>query len=52
MSPRRSTARLAGALYLVTHVTSVGAVMLYGGSAFDPHAPLAGRAEVLTGGLL
>lgn len=51
MSPR-STARLAGALYFVTHVTSVAAVFLYGGSGFDPTAPLAPRASVLTGAIL
>lgn len=52
MRTARSTAALAGVLYLVTHVTSVGAVIFYGGSAFDPHASLAGRTAVLTGGLL
>lgn len=52
MLGRRSTARLAGALYLVTHVTSVAAALLYGGSGFDPAAPLAGRTPVLIGALL
>ncbi len=52
MSSQRSTARLAGALYIVTHVTSVAAVVLYGGSAFDPHSALAGRGSVLLGGVL
>ncbi len=48
----RSTARLAGVLYFLTHVTSVVAVFRYGGSAFDPNAALADRISVLTGGLL
>jgi hypothetical protein len=48
----RTTGRIAGALYFVTHVTSVAAVLLYGGSAFDPDAALAGRGPVLTGALL
>lgn len=52
MSDPRRTARLAGLLYLLTHVTSVGAVALYGGSAFDPDAALADRGPVLAGGLL
>ncbi len=52
MASPRTTARVAGVLYFVTHLTSVGAVALYGGSAFDPEAPLAGRTSVLTGGLL
>jgi predicted aconitase with swiveling domain len=52
VSSPRLTARVAGILYFVTHVTSVGAVALYGGSAFDPEAALAGRTSVLTGGLL
>ena len=51
MNPRR-TAQLAGALYLLTHVTSVGAVVLYGGTGLDDGAPLNGRVAVLTGGLL
>ena len=41
MTNPRTTARIAGALYFVTHVTSVVAVILYGGSGFDPQAPLA-----------
>ncbi len=52
MASPRTTARVAGVLYFVTHLTSVGAVALYGGSAFDPEAPLAGRTSVLTDGLL
>lgn len=47
----RSTARLAGALYFLTHVTSVGAVVLYGGSALAGE-PLPGRTAVLVGALL
>ena len=37
--------------YLVTWVTSVAALPLYGGSAFDPGAALAGRGSVLLGAL-
>ncbi len=48
----RITARIAGGLYLLTHVTSVAAVLLYGGSGFDSQAALAGRTPVLVGGLL
>ena len=48
----RRVARVGGVLYLLTHVTSVAAVALYGGSAFDPHAPLASRDAVLAGGVL
>ena len=48
----RTTGRMAGILYFVTHVTSVAAAALYGGSGFDPKAPLAGRTPVLIGGLL
>lgn len=53
-SPRgaRSAARIAGSMYLVTHVTSVVAVILYGGSALDPEAALGSRTSVLLGGLL
>ncbi|MCV2394268.1 DUF4386 domain-containing protein [Actinotalea sp. M2MS4P-6] len=36
MSPSRRTAALAGALYFVTHVTSVAAVALYGPMRSDP----------------
>ena len=45
MTDPRRLARLAGLLYLVTWVTSVAAVPLYGGSAFDPGAELAGLAH-------
>jgi len=48
----RVMSRLAGTLYLVTHVTSVAAVFLYGGSAADPSASPPGRVSVLTGALL
>jgi hypothetical protein len=44
--------RYAAVLYLVTWLTSVGAVALYGGSAFDSGAPLADRTPVLLGSLL
>lgn len=50
-SPRRQ-ARWAALLYLVTWITSVAAVPLYGGSAFDAAARLAGRSSVLTASLL
>lgn len=48
----RSTSRIAGLLFFVTHVTSVAAVVFYGGGAFDATLPLAGRSSVLTGALL
>ena len=52
MTKSRSTARIAGLMYLITHVTSVAAVVLYGGAPTDPTGALAGRTSVLTGGLL
>ena len=52
MTAPRRLALGAAALYLVTWVTSVAAVPLYGGSAFDAGAPLAGRGSVLAAGLL
>lgn len=52
MSDPRRLARLAAVLFLVTWVTSVAAVPLYGGSAFDPGATPAGRTSVLIGALL
>lgn len=52
MTTPRATARLAGLLFLITHVTSVGAVILYGGGNLDSSTPLAGRTSVLVGGLL
>lgn len=52
MTPSRRLALTAACLYLVTWVTSVAAVPLYGGSAFDPDASLAGRAPVLGASLL
>jgi hypothetical protein len=48
----RLLARLAALLFLVTWVTSLAAVPLYGGSAFDATAPLADRTSVLAGALL
>jgi len=54
MTPDRRTAALAGAFYLVTHVTSVAAVILYGGMV-DDDAWLAGTgatAPQLVGALL
>lgn len=51
MSSPLMNARVAGILYLLTHVTSVGAVVLYGGSGLLP-ATLAGRTPVLVGGVL
>lgn len=52
MTSPRAIARLAGGLFLLTHVTSVGAVLLYGAGGVDPSEPLAGRSAVLTGALL
>lgn len=52
MSSPQRTARIAGVLYFVTHVTSVAAALLYGGSAKDPLAPLGSRQAVLTGAAL
>lgn len=52
MTAPRRLALGAATLYLVTWVTSVAAVPLYGGSAFDAGAPLADRGSVLTAGLL
>ncbi|MEI2809657.1 MAG: DUF4386 domain-containing protein [Nocardioides sp.] len=52
MTSARTQARWAAALYLVTWVTSVAAVPLYGGSAFDADAQLADRTSVLTASLL
>lgn len=45
-------ARTAALLFLVTWVTSVAAVPLYGGSGFTTGAGLAGRTSVLTASLL
>lgn len=42
---------LAGWLFLLTHVTSIGAVMLYGGVSRDPFAA-ADRIPVLSGAVL
>lgn len=52
MSPRRRLAIGAAVLYLITWVTSVAALPLYGGSAADATAPLAERGSVLTAALL
>lgn len=52
MTGQRRLALAAAALYVVTWVTSVVAVPLYGGSAFDPAAGLAGRTSVLAASLL
>ncbi|TQM55202.1 DUF4386 domain-containing protein [Humibacillus xanthopallidus] len=52
MSHPRVQARVAALLFLITWVTSLAAVPLYGGSAFDAAAPLAGRTSVLVGALL
>ncbi|MGG5258905.1 DUF4386 domain-containing protein [Phycicoccus avicenniae] len=52
MTDRRTTARLAGGLFLLTHVTSVGAVLLYGPGGTDPAGRLGGRGPVLAGALL
>ncbi|QQS02261.1 MAG: DUF4386 domain-containing protein [Austwickia sp.] len=50
-SERRLALGAAG-LYLLTWVTSVAAVPLYGGSSFDPGAHLAGRESVLLAAVL
>ncbi|WP_210115762.1 DUF4386 domain-containing protein [Acidipropionibacterium timonense] len=52
MTDTRTPYRFAGVLYLVTHVTSVVAVILYGSSALDTRAALADRPSVITGALL
>lgn len=52
MSRSTPAARTAAGLFLLTWVTSVAAVPLYGGSAFGTDAPLAGRTSVLTAALL
>lgn len=52
MKSQKPRSRVAAALFLITWVTSVGALPLYGGSAADPSAPLAGRASVLGAGVL
>ena len=46
----RRTAITAGVLYLITHVTSIAAVVLYGGFLDDPLGP-GGDTRVLVGGL-
>jgi hypothetical protein len=52
MSTTRRAAALAGALYLVTHVTSIGAVLLYGPMLTEP-SWLSGEGErQLAGALL
>ncbi|MGL5849790.1 MAG: DUF4386 family protein, partial [Phycicoccus sp.] len=52
MAKVQTQARVAALLFLVTWVTSVAAVPLYGGSAFDPGSPLAERSSVLIASLL
>ncbi|HOB04906.1 MAG TPA: DUF4386 domain-containing protein [Propionibacteriaceae bacterium] len=52
MSNPRALARVASLLYLVTWVTSVAAVPLYGGSGFAAGQPLAGRTSVLAAAAL
>ncbi|MGW0038794.1 DUF4386 domain-containing protein [Gordonia sp. NPDC003376] len=52
MSSRRRLAVAAAILYLVTWVTSVAAVPLYGGSAADSSAALGDRHAVLLAALL
>ncbi|MGL5857900.1 MAG: DUF4386 domain-containing protein [Angustibacter sp.] len=52
MKKTRIQARIAALLFLVTWVTSVAAVLLYGGSGFNPGAPLAERSSVLAASLL
>lgn len=52
MSTSRRLARSAGALYLLTWVTSVAALPLYGGSALGTEAAFAARGSVLVAALL
>lgn len=52
MTHDRTLSRTAGLLFFLTHVTSVGALLLYGPGGADPGAALAGRAPVLLGALL
>ncbi|WP_370891642.1 DUF4386 domain-containing protein [Janibacter sp. GXQ6167] len=47
MTTTRRRARLAAVLFLITWITSVAAVPLYGGSALGTGEPLAGRSSVL-----
>ncbi|NYJ06647.1 DUF4386 domain-containing protein [Petropleomorpha daqingensis] len=47
---KRRTAITAGVLYLITHVTSIAAVVLYGGLLDDPLGP-GSDTRVLVGGL-
>lgn len=51
MSSSRTLSRWAGALYLTTHATSVGALLLYGAPPYDEGSALAGRQSTLLGGL-
>lgn len=48
----RRLSRAAAVCFLVTWVTSVAAVPLYGGSSFNSDAALAGRESVLLAGVL
>ncbi|WP_076260053.1 DUF4386 domain-containing protein [Intrasporangium flavum] len=52
MSRPRVRSRLAAVLFLVTWVTSVAALPLYGGSGLDAASALAGRSSVLVAALL
>ncbi|MBT9256860.1 DUF4386 domain-containing protein [Phycicoccus sp. MAQZ13P-2] len=52
MTTRQPGARTAGALFLLTHVTSVGALLLYGPGGVDPGHDLADRGAVLAGAAL
>lgn len=52
MTPFRGPARAAAMLYLITWITSVAAVPLYGGSALDGSASLAARSSVLVAAML
>lgn len=53
MSPNRRLAAVAGAMYLVSHVTSIGALALYGPALHDPDLMHGGGTEpVLVGALL
>lgn len=52
MTPARRTAVLAGALYFVTHVTSVAALVLYGGAGTGADVLAGRRPQVLLGAAL
>lgn len=52
MIEHKAALRWSGILFLVTHVTSIAAVVLYGRSTLSPDSALAGRVPVLCGVVL